>query len=695
MVRISRCAAGRALGLLSTACALALATQAQAQDRAAQDKPAQDRAARPGDGVAADDIIVTGEKIDRTLQETSTAVTVIRAVDPQVFKSPYDVAAVVPNMVATAADLPSIRGVTGSGAASGIFTLMSGARPRVATIVDGIAETFAGQRYADAGMWDIAQVEVLRGPQSTTTGRNSLGGAIILNTKDPAWSWEGAARAGFETERGTGLLAAALSGPLVADQLAIRLAADGTRGKSYIHYDAGTGFPFDPARIERTNLRGKLLWVPAALPGFTALVTGTKRWNKGEYLYSATGPDFFRYRWDNPFLNTRTSDSSVGTVAVDLGYTLSPGVRARLLYGHGWFDAQFRQANQNNAATTAGQLDLTEGNNTVEARLSYAPAGSRVSGVIGLYHYDRHQDLRSTLGVNGPDRIATQAVYVDATLGLAARLDLLAGGRVERETQRRNVALSWGMVDGRTAQTVALPKLGLRYALSDSTNVSATLRKGYSPGGGAIDWITGDYYVYDPETVWTYEVGSRTAVAGRRLTLGTTAFLNSYRGFQTLVASTFTNIPRARTYGVELEAGYRPWAGLDLHASLGLLASDIREAPAGHAEVAGHRLNNAPSFTGSLGWDQHFASGFVFGADANRVSRYTSQVESGTGIDGGDYTVVNAHIGYAHAGFGIRAYVRNLGDAHILYSARVSRAGDVQGQVGQPRAFGVAADMHW
>jgi iron complex outermembrane receptor protein len=184
-------------------------------------------------------------------------------------------------------------------------------------------------------------------------------------------------------------------------------------------------------------------------------------------------------------------------------------------------------------------------------------------------------------------------------------------------------------------------------------------------------------------------------VAGRRLTLGTTAFLNSYRGFQTLVASTFTNIPRACTYGVELEAGYRPWAGLDLHASLGLLASDIREAPAGHAEIAGHRLDNAPSFTGSLGWDQHFASGFLFGADANRVSRYTSQVESGTGIDGGDYNVVNAHIGYAHAGFGIRAYVRNLGDAHILYSARVSRAGDVQGQVGQPRAFGVAADMHW
>ena len=673
-------------GALSTACVVAVAVPAQAQRTAP--------AATEGEANA-DDIVVTGEKIDRALKETSAAVTVIRGVDPQVFKSPYDVAAVVPNMIATAADLPSIRGVTGSGAASGIFTLMSGARPRVATIVDGIAETFAGQRYADAGMWDIAQVEVLRGPQSTTTGRNSLGGAIILNTKDPTWSWEGAARAGFETERSTGILAAMVSGPLVADQLAIRLAADGTRGKSYIRYDAGSGFPFDPATIERTNLRGKLLLAPTSLPGFTALVTGTKRWNKGEYLYSATGPDFFRYRWDNPMLNTRTSDSTAGTVAADLGYAFGEGVHAHLLYGHGWFDAQFRQSNQNSSANSQGRLDLSEGNNTVEARLTYAPTGSSLSGVVGLYHYDRHQDLRSDLGVNGPDDIDTNAVYFDATLGLAEGVDLLAGGRVERESQRRNVALSWGKVQGREAQTIGLPKLGLRYAVTDTTNISATVRKGYSPGGGAIDWITGDYYVYGRESVWTYEAGSRTELAGRRLTLLSNVFLNNYRGFQTLVASTFTNIPKARTYGFELETAWRPWTGFDIHASLGLLDSDIRVAPAGSAKIKGHRLDNAPSFTGALGVDQRFDNGIALGASVNRVGRYSSQVESGTAIDGGDYTVVNAHISYETPGFGIRAYVRNLGDAHILYSARSNRFGDVQGQVGQPRAFGVSMDVRW
>jgi outer membrane receptor protein involved in Fe transport len=652
-----------------------------------------DEGVAPADG----EIIVTGEKIGRSLKDTSTAVTVLRNVDSQDFKSPYDVAIRVPNMIATAADLPSIRGVTGSGVGGGIFTLMSGARPRIATIVDGVAETFAGQRYADAGMWDVGQVEVLRGPQSTTQGRNSLGGAIIIKTKDPTWKWEGAVRAAFETEGDSGTLAAMISGPIVADQLAIRFAADGTRGDSYIRYQ-GNGYTFDPSRIERTNLRGKLLWTPQALPGFSALVTGTKRWNKGEYLYSATGPNFFEYQWNNPDMNTRTSDSTVGTVSVDLGYEISDGVTAHLLYGHGWFDATFRQSNQTGSANSQGYLALREQNNTVDARVTYAPSGSALSAVLGLYYYDRHQDLKSDLGVNGPDRVKTYAAYFDATVALADRLSLILGGRVEREEQKRNVVLGWGKVTADVGETMVLPKAGLRYAITDSTNVSATVRKGYSPGGGAIDWDSGEYYVYGKEQVWAYEIGTRTELANKKLTLGTNFFYNDYKGYQSLVAFTFTNIPKARTYGAEIEASYRPWAGLEVYGSIGLLNTKIIEAPViqdGSRSVQGQALDNAPSFTGSFGFKQKFEAGFFLGGSVNRVSRYSSQVESGTGIPAGDYTVLNAHIGYETDRFGIRAYVKNLGDEHILYLARTNRWGDIQGQVGQPRAFGIVADVRF
>lgn len=132
-------------------------------------------------------IVVVGQSIDR-LKNTNSAVTVLRHLDTDEYRSLYDVANRVPNMVGNAAGLPAIRGMSGEGAAGGVFTLMSGSRPRTAVIIDGLPETFGGQRYTDSGMWDFDEVQVLRGPQATTQGRNAIGGAITMNTKDPTWS---------------------------------------------------------------------------------------------------------------------------------------------------------------------------------------------------------------------------------------------------------------------------------------------------------------------------------------------------------------------------------------------------------------------------------------------------------------------------------------------------------------------------
>ncbi|CAN7333421.1 TonB-dependent receptor [Phenylobacterium sp. LjRoot225] len=650
-------------------------------------------AARAADAEAfqVGEVVVTGEKIDRSLKETTTAVTVLRHVDPNEFRSPYDLASRVPNMLGTAADLPSIRGVTGSGPGGGIFTLMSGARPRVATLIDGLPETFGGQRYADVGLWDVDQVEVLRGPQSTTQGRNSLGGAIVVTTKDPTFKWEGAARAGYETEGGKSYLAGVVSGPIVADELAVRLAADGTRGESYIHY-TGDGWPFDPSKIEQSNVRGKLLWTPKALPGFSALVTATQHWQEGEYLYLATGPNFFDYKFDNVDMNTRYSDSRAGNVSVKLEYQLSEAATAHLLYGHGWYKARFQQANSTGGGL--GNLSLDEDNDTVEARLTYAPADRRLSGVLGLYYYDRHQDLVSDMGVNGPDSVKTYAAYADGWFELTDRLSLLFGGRVEQEKQTRDVALSWGAVTTDRKESLFLPKVGLQYVATPSTNVGFVVRKGYSPGGGAIDWDNGTYYQYDKEEVVSYELSTRTELADRRVTLSTNLFYNDYDNYQGLLNFTFTNIPKARSYGLEVEATIRPREGLDVFGGLGLLDTKITEAPASFPTADGARLNNAPKVTVSLGFEQTFASGFFLGASANHVSRYSSQVESGVAIDGGDFTVVNAHLGYQTEHWAIRGYVKNLGDADILYSGRTNWAG-AQAQVGQPRAFGVVLDANF
>ena len=71
-------------------------------------------------------------------------------------------------------------------------------------------------------MWDVRQVEILRGPQSTLQGRNTLAGAVVINTEDPSWEWQAKARV-LLSDRQEQSYALALGGPIVADQLAFRL----------------------------------------------------------------------------------------------------------------------------------------------------------------------------------------------------------------------------------------------------------------------------------------------------------------------------------------------------------------------------------------------------------------------------------------------------------------------------------------
>ncbi|GBR53247.1 TonB-dependent receptor [Neokomagataea thailandica NBRC 106555] len=636
-------------------------------------------------------IVVIGQKLGR-LQNTNSAITVLRKLDSSEYRSLYDVVNRVPNMIGNAADIPTIRGVTGSGAGGGVFTIMSGSRPRTAVIIDGLPETYAGQRYADSGTWDMEQVSVLRGPQATTQGRNAIGGAITLSSKAPTQFWQAAIRGGYESAGSKGTFAGMLSGPIIKDELAFRITADGVRGNSYIHYP-GTNWPFNPREISQTSVRGKLLWTPKAIPKLSVTLMGWHREQQGEYLYTSTAPDLFNYRFDNTNMNTRVTDSSVDEASLRATYQISNALSNQLTYGHVWYDAVFRQSNALGSANTLAHFALKEQNNTVEDRFIYAPAASRLNAVGGLYYFNRDQDIKSDLGVNGPDKERTYAAYVDGTLHLVAGLNLIAGARVEREEQKRDVALSWGKVQSDIGTTMFLPKGGLSYTFTPVTSASFTVRRGYNPGGGAIDWNTGSYYQYNKETVTTYELGGHTELLDRKLNLNTNLFYNDYHSYQDLINYTFVNIPRGRSLGLEAEALYNFTKSFRVFGGLGLLATKITQAPTQYQSVQGQKFSNAPSATLNVGLEKTFKNGLFLGANFNRVGSYAPQIASGQSVISGNYNVLNANIGYTARYYTLRFYIKNLTNEHILYSGQKLWSG-VQGQVGQPRAFGFTVDGH-
>ncbi|MEM7191048.1 MAG: TonB-dependent receptor, partial [Pseudomonadota bacterium] len=227
-----------------------------------------------------EDIIVEGEKVLRTLDETPSSVAVIsgEAAASPANRTAQDAIQSVPNVLAPeSSNLPAVRGIDGSAGLTGGAALTTGAQPRIPIIVDGVARPIAiGATPSLASNWDLRAVEVARGPQGTTTGRNALAGAVRIWTNDPVYSFEGAVRANFFTEEATFGGAFMLNMPVVENQVALRVAGNGSFGSTFVNVidPALNADQQDEVEEERfSSLRAKVLITPEAIPELELLLT--------------------------------------------------------------------------------------------------------------------------------------------------------------------------------------------------------------------------------------------------------------------------------------------------------------------------------------------------------------------------------------------------------------------------------------
>lgn len=227
----------------------------------------QDPADAGDDGIVADVVIVTGTKLATSVQDLTSSAEIFDAarLDREQLIDIGDIFLKTPNLNSRggAAGSITIRGIgrggvgnAGQGVTSNIY-------------VDGAPLSGSALSRGPTSLWDVSQVEVLRGPQSSVQGRNALAGAVIVTTADPTYEYEGKARFTYGTFDSY-QAAAALSGPIIADQLAARIAVD---------YQDTDGFITNVIanqsadRRESLALRGKLLFEPSALPDFSTKLT--------------------------------------------------------------------------------------------------------------------------------------------------------------------------------------------------------------------------------------------------------------------------------------------------------------------------------------------------------------------------------------------------------------------------------------
>ncbi|HEX9807291.1 MAG TPA: TonB-dependent receptor, partial [Alteraurantiacibacter sp.] len=195
-------------------------------------------------------IIVTGLRRSDELQDTPAAITAFSAetIENAGIVKPADFVALTPNVTLVETQNAGnafiiIRGITQA----------RNSEPSVAVVVDGVQQVNPAQFNQD--LFDIEQIEVLKGPQGALYGRNAIGGAIIINTKQPTDFLEGSVTAGIDNGFGW-YVRGGLSGPL-SDNVKFRIAGmhkdtDGYIPNPYLGEDA------DP--YQDTALRGNLLF---------------------------------------------------------------------------------------------------------------------------------------------------------------------------------------------------------------------------------------------------------------------------------------------------------------------------------------------------------------------------------------------------------------------------------------------------
>ncbi len=716
----------------------------------------------PGDELSApkaaatqlETLVVTGEKLGRTLAETTTSVSIVTREELAAGSDAAmkDVVTQFANVISAAGDREiAIRGVPQSG--------IGGEGETISVYLDGIAlparaASFAGPLSA----WDLEQVEVLRGAQSTNQGRNSLAGSVILRSREPTPYWDARLRAGAMSRDGHDY-AFAGGGPLT-DTLRFRVAAQD-------RYDNGdvtniTRNEDDAQREDTRNLRAKLLWVPEVLPGYRAQYGYTRADNEfGDPLHDSSGGE----RTESS--NVRGNEEDLTTLH-SLEQSLALGESWRIDAISGWADiANVYTIDFDRSASDGGYSDnsIDENNFTQELRLHYL--GESLKAVVGAYYSDADRATNTTgydvaagggaALINGTiDSVSSvrgDALFAEADWDFTEHFRLTAGLRYNRERAQRDdvsdttltLAVPLGLVldslpvplpdalaaqlaalpigvplpqpvanlvsdalpdlvprsyseSGRSRYTDLLPKVGLTWLINERSSLGLSYQEGYRSGGTSVSFFRGRVSPFEPEYTRTVELAGRSRWLEDRLSLNANLFYTRWRDQQVTIGessgfeSTTENAGRSHYYGAEAELLWKLAGPIETFATLGLIRSEFDEFVNGGVDYAGNRFPYAPEHTGALGLTLREWYRFSGQVSANYIGSVYGDADNDPQSRADARVLVNAKLGYRlPAGFSLSIYGRNLGDELNDQGGLVSGS-RVASRYGEPRSVGVVLE---
>ncbi len=623
-----------------------------------------------------DEIVVTADFRGRTASELPASVTVLSAEQIQALAVQHfeEVINTIPNLNwsgdGNRARYFQIRGV-------GELEQYQGApNPSVGFLIDDIDFSGIG---SVATLFDMQQIEVLRGPQGSRYGANALAGLIYMRSAAPTEEFEGRAEltAGADDTLAVGL---AIGGGLSAD--------DSVTYRLSVHHHESNGFR-DNTYLNRTDTNGR----------DETTVRGRMHWSVGDdwqidlaALFANSDNGYDAFSLDNGFVTLsdkpgKDAQESIGA-SVKLEYSGYADVTVTSITSIAASDIEFSyDADWGNddswAPVTYDYISVSDREReTISQELRLATD----EWLLGVYamqlqdalvtfnqgeYYDPFYDFADSLDDTfGSDYRATSIAafgQYDHDLGDATRASF--GLRAERRTTDYDdtAGLSVG-----PSESMWGGEITLSHDYSASLTSFVSLSKGYKAGGFNLGVVPSDRRNFGAEELWSLEAGIKTMLRQDSLFVNASLFLNRRdnqqvrTSFQLISGDPasfvfFTdNAAQGETTGFEADVRWLPSDGWEFYLNIGLLDATFETFQTPQVDLSGRGQAHAPKYSFALGGSYRHASGVFIRLDATARDAFYFDVSHDQKSQA--YELVNARIGYDAVSWSAQFWARNLFD---------------------------------
>ncbi len=643
--------------LLASSAAVAWPSIGAAQQPASGPSSAQSASSQVA-GTEVSEIVVTAEKRPQRLVDVPASISVLTSKDiaNDTIIALSGIAARAPNVVMSGSSLfPGIV-IRGVGSSSGTQT---GVDPAAVVYVDGVYQ--GRERAENIPLLGVDQIEVLRGPQGTLYGANTIGGAINITTEKPtdrptAEADLLAGNLGFV--QATGLV----SGPIVEDKVFASLSAiyrhrngwiddayngdklnydNATGARLRVIYDAAPHLTFDLGAdyLHETDTESLLTTSYAAIPfpPFSTLTPPDPQ-NRTEYVNSP-----------------ESGGRDVYGASIQADYDF-PGVRFTSISSYRAYTSAYAFDSDGTPLSVDSEDDTDDANLfTQEVRLT-STNSSPLQWIVGAFYL--HQRLVDAFTTDFLDQFPTvllgapplpagyfssdtsyghiiddsYAAFASATYAITSRLSVTGGVRLTIDSKH----LIYNQLSGtpnaqpfdisslveatvptrrqRLNETVPTGDVSLTYKFSPDQAAYIKFSRGYKAGGfnayiTTLPYDPAQSLAFQPEYLDNYEIGFKGSWFDNRVTFSSSLFYDDYTNKQEAVEDplalsiTIRNAAKATIYGAELEGSAEPIRGLTFSGTVGLLHARYSSFPNGGGigiSYSGNSLPDAPPVQATL-----------------------------------------------------------------------------------------------